>query len=211
VARNQPGTLLWVLQTAQYRHWIDSEASTSSGFLCISGDPGCGKTVISRFLLDNVQQSVNVRGTAVSPEDCRYPVLYFRLDDKYDTLKSAKSLLRALLHELIELVPDIICHAMPQYLSRGEKMLDSIETLWEVFCNAIRDSRFLSGVYVIIDALDECEEKSRQEILSRFKSYLTSNFEGPGLTNSTFLKLLATSRPYPEILSINCDRNSAFG
>lgn len=124
-------------------------------------------------------------------------MLYFFFDDKYNTQKSALSCLRSLLHQLIQFVPALISHAMPHYRSRGDNLVQSLGTLWEIFCAAIQDYDRLQGVYLVVDALDECEEASMGQLLKLFEDHFNSRLSD--CSNTPFLKVLATSRPYAKI------------
>jgi hypothetical protein len=42
------GTCQWLLADGQYQAWL----RTDSGLLVISADPGCGKSVLSRYLIE---------------------------------------------------------------------------------------------------------------------------------------------------------------
>ncbi|KAI5793469.1 hypothetical protein FPQ18DRAFT_425681 [Pyronema domesticum] len=105
----------------------------------------------------------------------------------------------ALLHQLIRLVPSLITYTTPEYLSHGEAMVQSLDTLWKIFLAALADGKFLDGVYLVVDALNECEELSR-ELLSRyFEDDFATKSPAKDSDSTTFLKALVTSRPYPRI------------
>jgi hypothetical protein len=191
VAKHHQGTLGWVLEHGRYKHWIHLDDTDNSRFLWISGNPGCGKTVLSKFLLDSVEDSVKTQGLAR-----KQPVLYFFFDDKYDKQKSAVSLLRTLLHQILEQLPALIDHVMPYYISQGTNMVESLGTLWKIFRAVTTDRKYLDGVYVFVDALDECDETSRENLLSYFEQHFNDISKD---SDSTFLKVVATSRPYPRI------------
>ncbi|KAI5787788.1 hypothetical protein FPQ18DRAFT_262731, partial [Pyronema domesticum] len=184
-----------ILRHELYVIWLGE--TNDSQFLWISGNPGCGKTVLSRFSLDTIEQSLKPLNQSSRQ---RRHVLYFFFDDKYDTLKSTESLLRSLIHQLIELVPDLIQHAMPYYASCQEKIVDSLDILRKFFCGITTDHRYLDGVYLVVDALDECEETSRKKLIERFEQCFASRESN--CQNPTFLKGLATSRPYSRIESL---------
>jgi hypothetical protein len=48
-----PGTCMWVLKHPRYRRWLHSQ---ENDLLWISADPGCGKSVLSKSLVDNELQ-----------------------------------------------------------------------------------------------------------------------------------------------------------
>jgi predicted AAA+ superfamily ATPase len=142
-----------------YQH-CDSE-DTKSQFLWITGDPGCGKTVLSKFLLQGIENRHDAS------------VAYFFFDEKYDNQNSADSCLRALLHQLIELDPKGITHAMKFFDSQAKKMVESLDTLWQILSAILGDQKEdTESIYLVIDDLDECEEKSRNYLLKRFDENL---------------------------------------
>jgi len=121
-------------------------------------------------------------------------VVYFICDDKDDSRKSAEAILRGLIHQIITASPVLIEHAMKYHNTDGSRFIQSFGTLWKVFLAMITDHR-IGTTYVVLDALDECEEKSRNELLDMLRNYFHSN---DGNTQG-FLKVLMTSRPYHQI------------
>lgn len=181
IAQRHPGTLEWIPEQPIYQQWV-SKQSTSS-LLWISGGPGCGKTVISAYLLTQLEKRVDSR------------VAYFFCDDQEERQKSAPSLLRGIIHQLIMATPGLIKHAMRPHGAHGSKMLESLSILWDIFI-AVATDPLCDGTYVILDALDECESNSRNDLLQRLSQYSP---EADSNAPNTFLKVLITSRPYRDI------------
>jgi Cdc6-like AAA superfamily ATPase len=192
VARHHSGTLKWILEHNHYKNWARLTETDNSAFLWISGNPGCGKTVLSRFLMELIEASLKAR------QMTRQCVLYFFFDDKYDTQKSATSFLRALLHQIIRLIPGLIRHAIPEYRSQGDAMVNSLATLWKIFLAVTEDQTALDGIYIVVDALDECQEESRESLSRYFRDYFDSR-RSANANTATFLTVLVTSRPYAKI------------
>src|SRR5437016_684496 len=46
------GTCKWILQHQKYKDWFNA---SQSALLWVSGEPGCGKTVLASFLIDELQ------------------------------------------------------------------------------------------------------------------------------------------------------------
>ncbi|KAI5793375.1 hypothetical protein FPQ18DRAFT_425490, partial [Pyronema domesticum] len=99
------GTLQWILQHQRYQDWVRLDKTGESQLLWISGHPGSRKTVLSRFLLESIEGSLKEQGT-----DHKHHVLYFFFDDMEEKQKTALSLLRALLHQIIRKIPSLISH-----------------------------------------------------------------------------------------------------
>lgn len=156
-----------------------------SQLLSISGNPGCGKTVISAYLLDGLDNEL---------KDTDVRVAYFFCDDKEETQKSAQSLLCGLIHQLVTKTPNLIKRPMLGHVAFGPKMLESLDVLWQVFVSIATDT-LSNGIYVL-DALDECEKSSRDDLLQRLSSYFLPESK---TTVNTYIKVLITIRPYQEI------------
>jgi len=83
-------------------------------------------------------------------------------------------------------------------------MVDSIDRLWKIFA-AIATDPIVRGRYIILDALDECEETSRNSFLDRLKRW----YKKVAATSKAFLKVLTTSRPNTNITAtLKIDLNS---
>jgi len=147
--------------------------------------------VLSAFLLDNLESD------ALPGDVDHNRVLYFFCDDKDDRQKSAQGILRGLIHQLIASSPHLIEHAMRQYRIHGTHILESVNILWQIFITAAKDPSQAPGTCIILDALDECEQSSRDDLLSRLGEY----FQSVDNDESVYIKVLMTSRPYPEIQS----------
>jgi hypothetical protein len=81
---------------------------------------------------------------------------------------------------------------MPYYVSQGNDMVQSLGAMWKIFGAVMEDHMHLDGVYIVVDALDECDDS--REFLSR---HIELNSRPSN--SSTTLRLLVTSRPYSNI------------
>ncbi|KAF2475246.1 uncharacterized protein BDR25DRAFT_101097 [Lindgomyces ingoldianus] len=91
---SQADTGLWLLESDLYRKW-EIEAS----FIWLHGIPGCGKTVLSSTLLENLlQHSADKPGKAVA-----YFYFYFNDRQKQDPELMVRSLIFQLLQQCIKI------------------------------------------------------------------------------------------------------------
>jgi hypothetical protein len=88
---------------------------------------------------------------------------------------------------------------MPYYHSHGDAMFESLGTLWSIFCAMAADNTLLDGLYLVIDALDECEESSRDNLLKCFRGYFESRSGESKPFDIPFLKAVVTGRPYTNL------------
>jgi len=80
--RRHENTCTWVLDDWRYRTWAEKDGHA---ILWISGDPGCGKSVLLSFLTKEI-----IRGK-------RLHMAYFFCDDKHERLRTAHAILVNLL------------------------------------------------------------------------------------------------------------------
>jgi len=184
VAKRAPGTCEWVLAHENFQAWSESKSPT---LLWLSGHPGCGKTVISSFLIESLR---------ARPDSS---VIYFICDNKHEHFRTKECILRSLLHQLIIAHPELLKYALPHFKTMKEAMATSAATLWTMFQDYIMDESFPT-VYCILDALDECEDDSRQWLLERLSKIFPSDTErtAAAITMGP-LKILVTSRPWEDI------------
>ncbi|RKK66491.1 hypothetical protein BFJ69_g15355 [Fusarium oxysporum] len=170
------GTCLWFLKHEHFQEWLKQD----SGPLLVTADPGCGKSVLAKYLIDH--------GLPQSTTIC----YFFFKDQDQNTIRQA---LCALLHQLFSLKPSLIEHAMPQFRQDGQGLVNSTVSLWKVLRNAIDDAQ-TGPVIIVLDALDECAESEFADLMRNVESQFRSNQSGYGK-----LKYLLTCRPYEQIVS----------
>ncbi|KAF2626358.1 hypothetical protein BU25DRAFT_432165 [Macroventuria anomochaeta] len=169
------GTCMWFLEHNNFREWVKQE----SGPLLVSADPGCGKSVLAKYLIDHVL-----------PESATVCYFFFK-DQDQNTVRQA---LCALLHQLFLNKPALIKHAMRQYEQDGEGMVDSTKSLWTILGDATQDSQ-AGPVIILLDALDECAESEFEDLVRNIENQSLNSHSSHGK-----LRYLLTSRPYEQIL-----------
>ena len=95
------GTCKWFLEHKVYLTWLDREAIT---LLWVSADPGCGKSVLSRYLVDSRFDG---------HESFRACLFFFK--DDIEAQGNAATALSSLLHQFFSLKPVFLKHAMDAY------------------------------------------------------------------------------------------------
>ncbi len=170
-----PGTCEWFLRNPRYCKWLDD---TASDLLWVTADPGCGKSVLSKFLI-NDYKSWMWKDTSVC---------YFFFKDDSDENKSATNALCSILHQLFIQNHALLKHAMVEYNSNGTKLPLLFGSRWSILLQAAADPN--SGrIFCIIDALDECAESSCEQLIKCLAEF-HSNAD-----RTAKIKFLITSRP----------------
>ena len=188
-----PGTCEWILNTKELAGWLDSSQAVGqppnvSNVLWLHGNPGTGKSTMAIFLTEELS-------TAFSATDAR-TLAYFFCDSGFETRKTATSLVRGLLLQLVKQRPQLLDYLLPKYIERKPEhkaeLFESFDALWPIFVAAAADQD-TGQKYCIIDALDECDQESQITLLRQFEeTFRSENSMGN-------VRILITSRAYPEI------------
>ena len=152
------GTCEWFLKSGKYQAW---ERNESSDLLWVTADPGCGKSVLAKSLIDN-----ELRNPLKS-----ITCYFFFKDDSADQ-KSAVKAVSALLHQVLARCKNhqMLRKAVEIHKARGQSMNMSFDLLWELLLDVARD--YESGqIFLVIDALDECENSGRESIIRGLNSF----------------------------------------
>jgi Cdc6-like AAA superfamily ATPase len=169
------GTCEWFVAHELFRAWHESKSST---MLWVSADPGCGKSVLVKYLVDSILETTESRTTC-----------YFFFKDDFEDQRSAVSALCCILHQLFRQKRILLSEEiLEQFEIEEEKLTSSFGELWATLLSAAKDKN-AGEIVCVLDAIDECEDYGRSQLVQALcKLYRTeSNFN---------LKFLLTSRPY---------------
>jgi nucleoside-triphosphatase THEP1 len=169
------GTCNWFLQHAHFQDWLKQ----LFGPLFVSADPGCGKSVLAKHLVDHVL-----------PKSATVCYFFFK-DQDQNTVRQA---LYALLHQLFSQKEALIQHATRQYEQDGKGLVNSTQSLWKILGDAVQDSQ-AGSIIIVLDALDECAESEFEDLMRNIESQSRSS----PMSNSR-VRYLFTSRPYEQII-----------
>lgn len=174
-----PGTCQWFLNNDKFHEWAEND---SSDLLWVTADPGCGKSVLSKSLVDSELESTLSLTTA-----------YFFFKDDSPEQRSATHAVCALLHQLCIQNRALLRIAVGIYQKNGSQLTLSFAWVWDLLL-AVTQHPEAGEVVCILDALDECEERDKETLISSLNGLYASqeSFEGR-------LKFLITSRPYYDI------------
>ncbi|KAM0147381.1 hypothetical protein ACHAPG_010622 [Botrytis cinerea] len=173
------GTCQWFLNHEYFKTWLKQD----SGPLLVTADPGCGKSVLAKYLIDDGLPELSSATTIC---------YFFFKDQDQDTVKQA---LCALLHQLFSHKPSLIRHAMPEFRDNGPSLAGITELLWKILEKAGADPE-TGPVIFVLDALDECEGKEFDVLASMLNRHIQKDKKEIGK-----MKFLLTCRPYDSLTS----------
>ncbi|KAF2825325.1 purine and uridine phosphorylase [Ophiobolus disseminans] len=185
IADRVEGTCMWFLNHPYFQEWKSKEL----GPLLVSADPGCGKSVLAKYLIDHVL-----------PESSTVCYFFFK-DQVQNTVREA---LCALLHQLFSQKRSLLVHALKQYDKDGAGLVNSTSSLWSVFRDAVQDAN-AGSVTIVLDALDECAESETNDLMRHMETQVRNSE-----SSNAKLKLFMTSRPYEHVVSELHSLSEAF-
>ncbi|CCC05215.1 unnamed protein product [Sordaria macrospora k-hell] len=189
VRRAHIKTCTWLLDSAQYRDWLDDKKlDEHRGFLWMKGKPGTGKSTIMKFAYHEFRESRLGNETVI--------LSFFFHARGTELEKSTQGMYRALLVQLLESIPHLASVFALVGLRSSHIRSESfwtLELLEQLFAKAVESLGTLS-VVCFIDALDECEEvQARKMVRSLEQIVATANLSG------TKFRVFLSSRYYPQV------------
>ena len=174
-------TCEWFLRSTEFQDWSTAKRSC---LLWLSAGPGCGKSVLSKCLVDE-----DMIGRSLSTS----VVCYFFFKDGQKGQMTAANAMSAITHQILAHYSDaaLMAHSLERFRVHGEKLADMFSELWANLLQSAKDP-IPGEIVCILDALDECQPGERQQLLNaliEFYSQLDSQ------SNADIrLKFLITSR-----------------
>lgn len=113
--------------------------------------------------------------------------------------------MRSIIFQIISRREDLIKHVKPIYKMYGNDVREHFYALWSILEAIINDEQ--SGlIYIIIDAIDECEEKTRNEFLEKVKGLIRKvKGRDAGITcYSPMVKFIITSQAHFKMTINGC-------
>ena len=172
LSKRQPGTGNWLLETMEFKSWLHGEGR----ILWCYGLPGTGKSVLVSIVIAHLEEHITQeKETALAYSYCSY---------KEQSKQSPVALIGALLQQIIHYKPGSIpSEVMAYYEEAGD--IGRRPTLTQVSQLLHSEIQRLDTAYIVIDALDECEESTRDTVLIHLMNLLPK------------IRLLITSRQMP--------------
>ena len=159
------GSCKWIEEVQQFKDWLQGHIQ----FLWVFGGPGKGKTFLSIYIVKNLirmksRPNFNTPGKPL--------VLEYYCDNSDSQRNTALCVLRGLLCQLLDADENLYGLILPDFDTpgQGREGLFSgvhIEKLWRIFLNML--SNLQRQAYLVLDGLDECDEKSIKFIRTKLQ------------------------------------------
>ncbi|CAI7613127.1 unnamed protein product [Penicillium viridicatum] len=161
------GTCRWAFQSSKYIRWWESNCND---LLWVSADPGCGKSVLARSIIDDYSETSHLTNNLATA-------------------------LCSVLHQLFSQQSDLLTHAIPTWEKNERALRQEVDELWQILI-AATSADISCKTICIFDALDECRESDQRRLIEKLQAF---HRQPSSSTEQTCLKFLVTSRPYDYI------------
>ena len=173
-AKKHPGTGDWLIARDDFQAWLQSD---SSRLLWCYGKPGSGKSVLASYVLEHITSR-----TALNP---RIGLAFCYFNYKQADTQRPRHILSAFIKQLCwkreVLPPQILAFYRKHIYDARTPSLNALQGALAELCEDFDE------IYLVVDALDECEQSLREEILdsvvelsklhSLVKTFITSRRE----------------------------------
>ncbi|KAN0085554.1 Quinonprotein alcohol dehydrogenase-like superfamily [Elaphomyces granulatus] len=135
---------------------IEWREDKQSQLLWIKGDAGKGKTMLMIGIIDELQQQAARSGKSPVTE----VLSYFLCQGTDSRLNTATAIMRGLIYLLASEQPFLISHLRKKDDHAGRKLFEDSSAFYclsDIFRQMVQDPK-LTAAYLVVDALDECEE-----------------------------------------------------
>lgn len=147
LGQRHQGSGQWFLKGEEYSSWNTEPRS----FLWLHGIPGCGKTILSATVIEDLG-----KGKA-GPQTS----LYFYFDFNETQKQSLENAVRSLIYQLYRKSDPAKPHVDDLYSScDGGERQPTIDSLCTTFRRMVKEA---GEVWIVLDALDECPRRREQQ------------------------------------------------
>jgi ankyrin repeat protein len=177
--RRVAGTCEWIRNHESYRAWLNGDIN----LLWISGGPGKGKTMMSIFLTEDLEQNI------LTMQNTR--LVYYFSSFQDENRNTGVTLLQSLIYQIVTKRPQLKNHLSPYAKPRNvQQPTLSLEPLWAIFKNLIKDPN-LGTMLCVLDGLDESDKDAIDILLPRLVELLSPTISG---APSSAFRLVVVSR-----------------
>ncbi|KDR67891.1 hypothetical protein GALMADRAFT_146882 [Galerina marginata CBS 339.88] len=175
--KRQVDTCSWFLEGGRFRDW-----EARPGFLWVQGKPGTGKTILCSAIINKLSEKNGLFGIAY---------FFFDRRDSQRDLQLHDKLMRSLIWQFSHQLDGIPTELANLYECTGDHHQPLVSQLQKVLLNILGG---FPHVYIVIDALDECNSSNIERTLGWVKELVSDT---PRKVKN--LHMLVTSRPESDI------------
>lgn len=160
------GSGSWLYANPTFNDWLTCKRSR---VLWLNGDPGRGKTMLAISVLKSISERIKASSSGPS-----VTLAYFFCDTKDNRRNNSIVALRGLIYQLLHDRPDLTSQFRALFSREGDQLFNSptaLQSLWRIL-RGFFSNPSIRQVYIIIDALDELDEESVDDMLKLLGPFL---------------------------------------
>lgn len=149
ISGRQAGTGQWLLNSVEYQAWLNADKQT----LYCPGIPGAGKTILTSIVIEDLQTRFQTNSSCA--------IAYIYCNFKRSDEQKLNDLLLSLLKQLTQgqlRIPDVVRSLHDQHVRHRKR--PSTDEISKALSSV---TSIFSKVFIVIDALDECQVNHRSE------------------------------------------------
>jgi Cdc6-like AAA superfamily ATPase len=152
ISRRQEGTGQWLLNSNEFQGWLNQSKQT----LFCPGIPGAGKTIMTSVVIDHLNRKFE--------NDASIGIAYIYCNYRRQLEQTPADLLLSLLKQLVQEQPSLPEKVKTLYdCHKDKRTRPSFDEISKVLHSIVAD---YSRAFILVDALDECQEEGRRSLLS---------------------------------------------
>ena len=149
-----PETCEWLLKKGPFRQWF---AGTGGQVLRVIGEPEMGKTMLVTFLVERLSTTLRVtKGMSLAYHFC---------DNENLTTNTAIAIVKSILYQLFQQQPQHFHLLQASYDIHKHALFKDFNLMWDVLGDIIQAFRDDDSLFIIVDAVDKCDERNRDLLL----------------------------------------------
>ncbi|KAH8800405.1 hypothetical protein F5884DRAFT_863111 [Xylogone sp. PMI_703] len=199
--RDIPETGQWILSDPTIEIWLDP-SQTTVPMVWLNGKPGAGKTVLASVIIEKCQ-----RITETSKE---VSLAFFYCRDQDGQRNKFVSISKAILAQLLRQNQSILPYLYDECLKSAKVTLATSQDCIKLLRTVLQA---VPQTFLIIDGIDECDQKERRLILNFFISSITDNSITPrklrGLFISQELNDIKSALHIADVIQLRKDHNES--
>jgi ankyrin repeat protein len=186
------GSGQWLLRNAEFQSWKSSDNWEDDKLLWLTGNPGCGKSTLSKFVVEHLRETASA---ALRP-DIIVSFFSHEVDPKVKERDPSNLLFSTLLYQVLAQAPSAPFELPKRAESISSQSTNNLQCYLE---EALAATRRFANVFIIIDGLDEFGSNKIKDCLDhlhRLSNYLYRLRQSSTLSSSRHrVRVLFSSRP----------------
>ncbi|KAJ4202033.1 hypothetical protein NW759_015501 [Fusarium solani] len=189
IDQRHPDTLKWLCDNKKYQDW--QRANQRKSLLLLSGKPACGKSVFSRFVLEDLKPG---------SDDVVASFFFLNVDPNCSAANDQRDMLQALLYGILEGAPGLFPYFQSTYLrlkseKEGTHPIEWTQSALERVLAGVTSHPLPNTIWILVDGLDETAPGESVGCVDCIGKFLPQ--EGSAIS----LKLLVATQPREPAMS----------